>query len=449
MRYLVATLTLLALASCAANDSRDQAEVQLECRAGLYRNDAGELLALTPLTSGGYRWRTLDGRTSALKHDGSAWRSLRGWTNELDGLAADLSACSDGELRLGQPDALTTYRYTPIETTDTTFERDGVTLAGRLLTPNGAEPAPLVVFVHGSGSYSALQHESYPWLLAAEGINVFVYDKRGTGASGGEYTQDFDVLSADARAALTQARQLAGARASTAGFMGASQGGWVAPLAASRADVDFTVVLYGLAESPLAENRNEVVQGMARAGWGQEEQAKAAALADASGEIIASNFREGFGEFDRLRREYRNEPWYDDVEGEFTGEMLPYPSIALRLVGPSRNRGTSWRYEPVPVLRALETPQFWVIAADDTEAPPAETIARIRALQAEGRPIDLAIYPDSDHGMILQERNGDDVREIGHVRDYFRQIAAWIKARDLSYARAAGAEVTPATSAVP
>lgn len=88
-----------------------------------------------------------------------------------------------------------------------------------------------------------------------------------------------------------------------------------------------------------------------------------------------------------------------------------------------------------------------MIAADDTEAPPEETIARLRTLQAEGRPIDLAIYPGADHGMILTERTEAGVRQTGHVRDYQRQVARWILTRDLEPARAAGAEVHPATPA--
>jgi dienelactone hydrolase len=290
-----------------------------------------------------------------------------------------------------------------------------------------------------------------PYLLAAEGIASFVYDKRGTGQSEGRYTQDFHVLAADARAALSEARRLAADNVERVGFLGGSQGGWVGPLAASEADVDFVVALYGMAENPLAEDRSEVIQGLARAGWGEAEQAKGAELADAAGVVMASNFRSGYAEFDRLRQLYRNEPWYADVEGEFTGEILPHPEIGLRIVGPMRNVGTPWNYEPVPVLRALEARQFWMIAADDTEAPAAETIRRLRALQGEGRPIDLAVYPNADHGMIRVERNANgEAREIGHVQNYYRQVAAWIESGDLSFARDAGAMVTPATpSATP
>jgi dienelactone hydrolase len=121
------------------------------------------------------------------------------------------------------------------------------------------------------------------------------------------------------------------------------------------------------------------------------------------------------------------------------------------MVGPMRNVGTSWDYEPVPVLRGLAVPQLWMIAADDTEAPPDETIRRLRALQAEGRPIDLAVYPNADHGMIHSERNADgETSETRYVQNYYRQVAQWIEAGDLSFARQAGAIVTtPAPATAP
>ena len=119
----------------------------------------------------------------------------------------------------------------------------------------------------------------------------------------------------------------------------------------------------------------------------------------------------------------------------FAGDI---PGILLRMFGPMRNRGTTWNHDPLPVVRSLHVPQFWMIAANDTEAPPEVTVSRICALQAEGLPIDLAIYPGADHGMVLTGRTGAAVRTTGHVHDYYPQVAHWIRSRDLGYARAAG-----------
>lgn len=443
MKPFISFFAALLLAGCVT--PRDLAVDGIDCRTGLYVNEGSEAIALTPLSLGGYRWRMLDGRTGALGAEGGS--SRLGWTEEADGLSFDLGACGDDRIEITQSDVTTAYTRASLEVTDVTFEHDGIEFAGRLIWPRGSAQAPLVVQTHGSERWSAVRSDPMQWLLAAQGIATFTYDKRGTGRSGGEYTQNFYILAQDARAALAQARSMAGGRVERVGFLGGSQGGWISPLAASEANVDFVVALYGLAVSPLQEDRSEVVQNLARAGWGEAEQSAGAELSAAAGEIMRSNFQSGYAEFNRLRRMYRDAPWYNDIDGEFTSEMLPYPELALRIVGPTRGVGTSWDYDPAPVLRALDVPQFWMIAADDTEAPPAETITRIRALQAEGRPIDLAIYPDADHGMIITERRQGDTRRTGFVPDYFRTIGDWILARDLTTALVADAEVTLATPA--
>jgi hypothetical protein len=55
----------------------------------------------------------------------------------------------------------------------TQFTSLGDTITADLLLPPDAGPSPLVVFVHGSESYSAREHASYPYVLAAAGFGVF------------------------------------------------------------------------------------------------------------------------------------------------------------------------------------------------------------------------------------------------------------------------------------
>src|SRR2546430_12495624 len=49
-------------------------------------------------------------------------------------------------------------------------------------------------------------------------------------------------------------------------YWGGSQGGWVAPLAANRARVDFVIVAFGLAVSVIDEDRQEVAIEMREKG---------------------------------------------------------------------------------------------------------------------------------------------------------------------------------------
>src|SRR3546814_8705062 len=105
--------------------------------------------------------------------------------------------------------------------------------------------------------------------MAAQGISVFVYDKRGTGGSEGEYTQNFELLAADAAKALDTARGMTAGRPGRAGFFRGSPGGWVAPPAATRTKADFVAGGFGLVASPGEEGREQSVYAE-RAGIGRD-----------------------------------------------------------------------------------------------------------------------------------------------------------------------------------
>ena len=89
---------------------------------------------------------------------------------------------------------------------------------------------------------------------------------RGTGGSEGEYTQNFELLAADAAHALDQARSMTTGRVGRAGFFGGSQGGWVAPRAATLTKADFVAVGFGLVASPIEEDREQLVSEVRAAG---------------------------------------------------------------------------------------------------------------------------------------------------------------------------------------
>jgi cephalosporin-C deacetylase-like acetyl esterase len=67
----------------------------------------------------------------------------------------------------------------PREVTNVTFQGAGVRLVGRLVMPKVSGRVSIVVLVHGSKHFSALDLYSPQRQLPAQGIGVFVYDKRG------------------------------------------------------------------------------------------------------------------------------------------------------------------------------------------------------------------------------------------------------------------------------
>jgi len=394
------------------------------CYAGAYSLADGSVMDIQRTArERTFRWHRLDGRTGTLVAgpDG-LWRGNRGWTAEVDPTVIRMDQCHAAAIEVnGRP----AHRIA-LHVVDTRFVSGKQQLRGRLVMPPGDAGAPVVILVHGSEKYSGVDFYHEQHLFPALGVGVFVYDKRGTGQSSGRYTQDFDALANDAVAALAEARRLAGSRTARIGFRGTSQGGWVAPLAATRAPVDFVQVAYGLAESPAAEDREQVMSELRMAGYGPDVLAKAREVTDATALFLATRGRQGGAGISAVRR-YSREPWWNAMRGEYTGSVLRYPTWITRLALPFVDVGTPWNHDPVPVLRSVQAPQLWMIAADDREAPPGETLRRLHALAAQGRPITTAVFPDTDHGIVeFVERDGQRIR-TRYAEGFLAMSVDWIR----------------------
>ena len=416
---MIATLVVAAQSTIAAGDLTG------DCRIGTYHLQDGSDVDIGATDGPHFRWRRKDGTIGALTEtsDGS-WTSTLGWTERPDGKRVSFSECTKGEINF---DGVKGKRIA-FDVTETKFQGAGVSLAGRLVMPTGSSRVPIVVLIHGSERDSARDFYTLQRLFPAEGIGAFVYDKRGTGASAGRYTQDYLLLADDAIAAMREAKRLAGSRAGRIGYQGSSQGGWVAPLAAKIEPVDFVIVGFGLAVSPLDEDREAIALDMTRHGYGADVMAKAMEVADATAEILLSDFREGYDRLDAVRAKYANEAWFKHVHGDITFALLEMSQAQLRERGPELVPHVPAQYDPMPVLRNLNVPQLWILGADDTDAPSAETVRRLRALAAEGKPIITAVFPRADHGIYEYETKADGTRVSTRNPDgYFAMMRDFIR----------------------
>jgi hypothetical protein len=271
-------------------------------------------------------------------------------------------------------------------------------------------------------------------MLPAEGIGVFAYDKRGTGASGGQYTQDFELLAADATVAVGEARRLAGARLGRIGFWGGSEGGWVAPIAANRAQVDFVIVCYGLAVNVIDEDQEGVALQMREKGYPPAVIAKALMVASAAENLFANDFKRGYRRFDAMKAQYGSAPWYTDVHGDYAWFVLQAHSDAeLRALAPKFDWHTPFHYDSMPTLRSDKMPQLWILGGEDYEAPSAETSRRIKSLIKVGMPFTLALYPHAEHGMTLFGIQSDGTRvSTRYAPGYFAMMRDFIRSGTLS-----------------
>lgn len=420
-RSIVASLAILLVGPAAI---AQPAATGAPCQAGAYRSAGGGLLAISTPPTGGFRYTFLDGR--------------RGLITDSDALVA----CDGNAVIVRQPDG-NTARWTqvPLRITPTRFSSAGVTLNGMLIEPPaGGEPPPLVVMAHGSENFGWLPStQAPPFLQAAQGVSTFIFDKHGTGGSGGTFHMNFRRLADDLVAASAEARRLARGRYRRFGIHGGSQGGWTAPLAARRAGADFLIVSFGGLFSPQEEDSEQVLDELRAAGFGEDVLAQAREITAATGRVMASDFREGFEELARLKAAYSAEPWFARIRGEYTGRLLSAPEADLRRA--TNQDQIDWLHDGVRVIREqVDIPILWVLAEQDREAPGRLTEDRLRTLIAEGKPIQVVTFPETDHGMVEFVEAPDGTRRYTRVTDgYYRLIADWTRQRladPASYGRA-------------
>jgi len=459
LSFLLAAV--LAVASLVALPARAQlpgADVDarpdpaMVCHVGVYRLDDGSWIDLAPNVNAGLRWRRPDGSSSRMTLGDDGWVSTLGWTNRVEGPQPQPGTCEEGRIAFEGHSG----NRIVLAAQETTFVgHGGVRLKGRLILPPGdgpgSGPVPIMVEVHGSEGANALDFNAFQRFAPASGVGVFVYAKRGSGGSEGRYTQDFHILAEDAAAAVVEARRLAGARAGRVGLHGASQGGWVAPLAASLTPpdvpLDFVIVGFGLAYGVLAEDSDQVMLDLKAKGWGPEVLEQARAITDVTHAFVASRGATGFGGLEAVRARYRAEPWYADIKGEFTGMLLTAPNDQILAMAPQLDAGTSWDYDPLPVLSRLNTPMLWIQAEKDTGAPPDATRSRLIELSAQGRPITLLEYPDTDHGIVRFETGPDGRRtSLGYAPGYYQAVLDWARTGRLEGAYGEGRVLARATA---
>jgi alpha-beta hydrolase superfamily lysophospholipase len=392
------------------------------CYSGAYRL-GNDYILITPSDEGALRYRVPDGRSGRLYPDDDRhFHGGPGWASREPRIA---EAVFDGcpgkriEFRLKDGPSGIAQRVA-VTRTPTTFTSIGNTLYGELFAPE--KPQALVVMVFGSGQDSAVAYSYVQHLLSYYGIAAFVYDKRGTGKSTGRFTVDFSELADDALAAMAHARSLLNAPGVPVGLMGESQGGWIAPLAAVRAPADFVIVSYGLAISPLEEDRFEVMNELRAKRYDDSVVAKGRKLTDITGRIMLSRFTDGLDDLRKFKAAHADAKWLQEVEGDFTGPLLRSPDDQFVELRKLLDFDAILDYDAQAALRRVRVPMLWIVAGKDTEAPPAPTLEFLRTLQPEPPQLDIAVFPNADHGILEDDRQSTGYHDL---------LVKWIRTRQL------------------
>lgn len=379
------------------------------CETGIFRQDQTAFVAVTQ-GGKGYGYTFSDGTVGNTQDAGA------------------LLACGkDAVLVRGKE----RWPKVALAESNTRFASNGVMLAGRLMeAPGAGRDTPLVVYAHGSEGSGWIDRARDPYQLVGRGVSVFVYDKRGTGLSEGEYTQNFPRLADDLVAASREAQRLAQGRYGRFGLMGVSQGGWIVPLAQARAKADFIGIAYGLAVDITEQDAAQVAMELRDRGYGGDVIAKARTMTDITARLVKSGYQDGLDDLAGVQQRFGKESWFSLIKGGYTGVFLGMPVEELRKNGVPRfdKLDIDWSLDPVQVLSQVAVPQLWALAEDDRQAPPAVTVERLTALRGRGQLISVYLFPQADHGMRSYAQAPDGTRKPTVITPGFYDLMAdWAK----------------------
>jgi dienelactone hydrolase len=222
-------------------------------------------------------------------------------------------------------------------------------LAGTLYLPSGAGRHPAVVWVHGSGEQPRLNYGPIVAGLVEDGIAVFSYDKRGVAESGGDCCTspgNYNLVAADADGAVLAVRSHPDVDPNKVGFYGASEAGWVVPLADAR--LSKPVAFTALVDGPAVTTGEEKV-------W-----------SDAAGE---------------------------GDEAPLTEARKAEATQRLEEAGPSG-------FDPAPYIEQLSTPGLWLYGGGDKSIPTDRSVEILTRLKRAGKDFTIVVFPGAGHGLV-------------------------------------------------
>ena len=296
----------------------------------------------------------------------------------------------------------------PYREEEVTFENRpaGINLAGTLTLPKSAGPFPAVILISGSGAQDRDEalagHRPFLVLadyLTRQGVAVLRVDDRGVGGSAGDSlratSSDFADDALAGVAYLKGRREIDTARI---GLIGHSEGGLVAPLAATRSqDVAFIVLLAGpgLPGEQIIYLQTDLI--LRANGATAEQAARERELQRSIFAVVkeendpapaAKRLREILAAYlDRLSPEEKAELNEDAfIEGQIRAALSPWFRYFLT-------------YDPRPALQRVSCPVLAINGEKDLQVPGRENLAAIEEALKAGRSKDFTVrsLPNLNH----------------------------------------------------
>lgn len=316
------------------------------------------------------------------------------------------------------------------------FLSAGAKLSGTLYLPRGGKALGAVVVTHAASLPLRDQplYRHLKEMLPSLGMAVFVYDRRGSGKSGGDLkTSDYTLLADDAVAAVRTLAADPRIDPRRIGIWGLSQGGWLSLLAASRSpQVAFAVSIAAPMVTPDVQMIFLTANILRVNGYSQADIDQAVATRKAVDDYMR-------GKVDRAAAQHaldaaKVKPWF----------KLIYMS---ETVG---DRATSrWRkeieHDPVRTLDKVSVPVLMMYGAGDPVVPVATSVDHLRAVAGKHPNIEVAVIAGADHHMEVSvdpKTQLDTTRfnERPEAPEYFATLASWLTKHGIARSGRGGAD---------
>ncbi len=363
-----------------------------------------------------------------------------------------MQAGMQGEFHLGKGEIKTEKKeeeteVLPYNSEEVTFTNGDIKFAGTLTIPKTEGKHPAVVMITGSGSQNR-DEELFgfkPFKIIADyltrnGIAVLRYDDEGVGGTTGKNVMQYTTedFAGDVLKAVEFLKTRNDINPEQIGLMGHSEGGIIAPLAASKSkDIAFIVLMAGTGVKGIDIIKEQSALIM-RADNTPEEDIKANdELLDKGYKIIESN-----GNLEELRPEMEKEELrsYNSLPEEKKNAIKDKNEYVKTMVDAQIHQFSSpWikfflSYDPAPTLEKVKCPVLMLFGALDLQVPPAQNKAPMeKALQDGGNKDYMSVvFPKANH-LFLEAKTGSPSEYASlpkeFVPDFLDTVKDWITKR--------------------
>ena len=302
---------------------------------------------------------------------------------------------------------------------DVLFKNGDVRLSGTLLLPERQAPTPAIILVHGAGPETRSASRFLAEFFVKRGLAVLIYDKRGAGASSGDWRHSsFEDLAGDVIAAATFLKSRSEIDAARIGLMGTSQGGWIAPMAAVRMpDLAFVIVKSAAAVTPEQQELARVEKQMQRDGDSPADILEALALYRHA--IAYARGSEGWESLAKDMLADAGKKWTMFDPGT-PKDFWFFDQIRL-----------TFGHDPIPVLQQVKAPLLVIFGGEDDDGPPLQNqLGRLMEGMRSGDKIAMVeIFPGAGHDLRVVPEKGEAWDFPRFAGGYLDSLASWVELR--------------------